>query len=392
MCPRACGSSAAWVRQFLRCAGEGAGLFPRPIFPSGSMPVVSLTAAESIPNSRAQDRMKPVRIWLYIVALMVLAMVVVGGITWFTDSGLSITEWQPISGAIPPLSAADWAAEFENYKKIPQYTVLNQGMGLDEFKFIFWWEWGHRFLGRVIGFVFAVPFLVFLVQRRFIWSRAVPLAVLFLLGGLQGASGWWMVASGLQDLTSVSQYRLATHLGAALLLFLALIRVARRLSPARPVPTDATRGPVILLLCLVYLQIIAGAFVAGLDAGQGYNSWPLMDGSLVPQGLDAMDPWWKNLFENALTVQFVHRTIAYVIVLYAAALFVWKRGAGGFAGANGWLPRIALLIVLQACLGISTLVLRVPLPLALGHQALAFMLAGATMAWLADITPRKAVA
>jgi cytochrome c oxidase assembly protein subunit 15 len=356
------------------------------------MPVVSLTAAESIPNSRAQDRMRPVRIWLYIVALMVLAMVVVGGITRLTDSGLSITEWQPISGAIPPLSAADWAAEFENYKKIPQYTVLNEGMSLDEFKFIFWWEWGHRFLGRVIGFVFAVPFLVFLVQRRFNWSLAVPLAVLFLLGGLQGAIGWWMVSSGLQDLTSVSQYRLATHLGAALLLFLALIWVARRLSPARPVPTDAQRGPVSLLLCLVYLQIIAGAFVAGLDAGQGYNTWPLMDGSLVPQGLDAMDPWWKNLFENALTVPFIHRTIAYVIVLYAAALFVWKRGAGGFAGANGWLPRIALLIVLQACLGISTLVLRVPLPLALGHQALAFMLAGATMAWLADITPSKAVA
>jgi len=356
------------------------------------MPVVSLTAAESIPNSRALDRMKPVRIWLYIVALMVLAMVVVGGITRLTDSGLSITEWQPISGVIPPLNAADWAAEFDNYKKIPQYTVLNQGMSLDEFKFIFWWEWGHRFLGRVIGFVFAVPFLVFLVQRRFTWNLAVPLAVLFLLGGLQGAIGWWMVSSGLQDLTSVSQYRLATHLGAALLLFLALIWVARRLTPARAVPTDAQRGPVILLLCLVYLQIIAGAFVAGLDAGQGYNTWPLMDGSLVPQGLVAMDPWWKNLFENALTVQFIHRTIAYVIVVYAVALFVWKRGAGGYAGANGWLPRIALLIGLQACLGISTLVLHVPLPLALGHQALAFMLAGATIAWLADITPRKVTA
>jgi cytochrome c oxidase assembly protein subunit 15 len=335
--------------------------------------------------------MKPVRIWLYVVALMVLAMVVVGGITRLTDSGLSITEWQPISGTIPPLNAADWQAEFENYQKIPQYTVLNQGMSLDEFKFIFWWEWGHRFLGRVIGFVFAVPFLVFLVQRRFTWNLAVPLAILFLLGGLQGAIGWWMVSSGLQDLTSVSQYRLATHLGAALLLFLALIWVARRLNPARPVPADAQRGAVILLLVLVYLQIIAGAFVAGLDAGQGYNTWPLMDGSLVPQGLDAMDPWWKNLFENALTVQFIHRTIAYVIVLYAAALFFWKRGAGGFAGANGWLPRILVLILLQAALGISTLLLAVPLPLALGHQALAFMLAGATMAWLADITPRRAV-
>ncbi len=353
------------------------------------MPVVSLTSAESVANF-TPDRLRPVRIWLYVIALMVLAMVVVGGITRLTDSGLSITEWQPISGTIPPLNDAAWQAEFDNYKQIPQFHVLNQDMTLEGFKFIFWWEWAHRFLGRVIGVVFALPFLVFLVQRRFTWNLAVPLTVLFLLGGLQGAIGWWMVSSGLQDLTSVSQYRLATHLGAALLLFLALIWVARRLGPARAVPDDAQRGPVIVLLCLVYLQIIAGAFVAGLDAGMGYNTWPLMDGSLVPSGLDAMDPWWKNIFENALTVQFLHRTIAYVIVLYAAVLWVWKRGAGGFAGANGWLPRIALLIVLQAVLGISTLLLHVPLPLALGHQALAFMLAGATMAWLADITPRRA--
>ncbi|HVY52526.1 MAG TPA: COX15/CtaA family protein [Devosia sp.] len=353
------------------------------------MPVVSLTAAESIASPAPPDRLKPVRVWLYIVALMVLAMVVVGGITRLTDSGLSITQWEPISGAIPPLTAADWAAEFDNYKKIPQYTVLNQGMTLEAFKYIFWWEWGHRFLGRVIGLVFAVPFVVFLLQRRFTWNLAVPLAVLFVLGGLQGAIGWWMVSSGLEQLTSVSQYRLATHLGAALLLFLALIWVARRLGPARPVTATLSRGPVILLLGLVYVQILAGAFVAGLDAGQSYNTWPLMDGSLVPQGLDAMDPWWKNLFENALTVQFIHRTIAYVIVLYVGALVVVQRRSGGFSGADGWLPRIALLVLLQAALGITTLVLRVPLPVALGHQALAFMLAGATIGWLADLTPRK---
>ena len=354
------------------------------------MPVVSLTSAESVANFAPADRLRPVRIWLYVVALMVLAMVVVGGITRLTDSGLSITEWQPISGTIPPLSAADWQAEFDNYRKIPQYQLLNQGMTLDAFKFIFWWEWGHRFLGRVIGFVFAIPFLVFLIQRRFSWSLAAPLAGLFVLGGLQGALGWWMVSSGLETLTSVSQYRLAAHLGAALLLFLALIWVARRLGRARPVPADAQRGAVVLLLCLIYLQIIAGAFVAGLDAGMGYNTWPLMDGTLVPNGLDAIDPWWKNIFENALTVQFIHRTIAYVIVFYVGALFFWKRGAGGFSGANGWLPRVALLVLLQACLGIATLLLHVPLPFALGHQALAFMLAGATMAWLADISPRKA--
>ena len=329
------------------------------------------------------------RIWLYVIALMVLAMVIVGGITRLTDSGLSIVEWKPISGIIPPLSDADWQREFEGYQQIPQYQLLNQGMTLAEFKYIFFWEWAHRALGRIIGFVFAVPFLVFLVQRRFSWSLAAPLAGLFVLGGLQGALGWWMVSSGLTELTSVSQYRLAAHLAAALLLFLALIWVARRLSPARPVPKDGDRAAASLLLVLVFVQVVAGAFVAGLDAGMGYNTWPLMDGALVPDGLGVIEPWWKNLFENALTVQFIHRTIAYVIVLYVGALWIWKRGAGGFAGANGWLPRIALLVLLQVVLGIATLLLAVPLPLALGHQALAFMLAGAIMAWIADITPRR---
>jgi cytochrome c oxidase assembly protein subunit 15 len=356
------------------------------------MPVVFVTSAESIPNFAPADRLGPVRVWLYVVALMVLAILVVGGITRLTASGLSITEWQPISGVIPPLSDADWAAEFANYKLIPQYQLLNQDMTLGGFQYIFWWEWAHRLLARLIGVVFAVPFLVFLVQRRFAWHLALPLAGLFVLGGLQGAVGWWMVSSGLETLTSVSQYRLAAHLGTALLLFLALIWVARRLGPARPLPAATDRGAATLLLVLIFIQIIAGAFVAGLDAGKGYNTWPLIDGALVPNGLDAMAPWWKNLFENALTVQFIHRSIAYIIVLYIGALWLWKRGAGGFAGANGWLPRIALLVFLQAALGISTLLLSVPLPLALGHQALAFMLAGATVAWLADITPRKAAA
>jgi len=352
--------------------------------------LVFATAAETTANSAPRDRLRPVRIWLYVCAAMVLAILVVGGITRLTDSGLSITSWEPLNGAFPPMNAADWSREFEAYKQIPQYKLLNQDMTLAGFQYIFWWEWLHRLLARLIGVVFAVPFLVFLIQRRFTWNLALPLAGLFFLGGLQGAIGWWMVSSGLEDLTSVSQYRLATHLGTALLLFLALIWVARRLEPERPVPADAQRGAVALLLVLVFIQIIAGAFVAGLDAGQGYNTWPLMDGALVPTGLDAIDPWWKNLFENALTVQFVHRTIAYVIVLYVAALWFWRRGQGSFAGANGWLPRIAILVLLQAALGITTLLTHVPLPLALGHQALAFMLAGATVAWLADVTPRRA--
>jgi cytochrome c oxidase assembly protein subunit 15 len=358
---------------------------------------VSATSSKAAPTGSA-DRLRPVRIWLYCIAALVLLMVVVGGATRLTESGLSITEWKPISGILPPLSGADWQAEFEAYKQIPQYRELNSWMGIEDFKYIFWWEWTHRFLGRFIGFAFLVPFLVFLVQRRFTWNLAAPLAGLFVLGGLQGALGWWMVSSGLTQLTSVSQYRLAAHLVAASLLFIALIWVARRLPRvrSRPYPEpiaimpSSARWPAAILLTLVIVQIGAGAFVAGLDAGLSYNTWPLMDGALIPQGLDALSPAWRNLFENVLTVQFVHRCIAYVIVLYVG-LLLWRRSSVQyrFQGVNGWLPRLALLILVQVVLGILTLVNAVPLPLALGHQALAFMLAGAVTAYLADLTTAK---
>lgn len=349
---------------------------------------MALSAIEqsATPATGTRDRLKPVRVWLYVMALLVLAMVVVGGATRLTESGLSITSWKPISGTIPPLSDADWQAEFEAYKQIPQ-GVQNSWMGIEDFKSIFWWEWAHRFLGRFIGFAFAVPFLVFLFQKRFTWNLAAPLAGLFVLGGFQGFLGWWMVSSGLSELTSVSQYRLAAHLFAASLLFIALIWVARRLEP--PKVATGTGWPVWLLLGLILLQIVAGAFVAGLDAGMGYNTWPLMDGALIPAGLDVIDPFWKNLFENALTVQFIHRMIAYAVVLYVGWLLWRQSKRGGFGGVDGWLPRIAGLVVLQVVLGIATLVSMVPISLALGHQALAFMLAGAVTAYLADATPRK---
>jgi cytochrome c oxidase assembly protein subunit 15 len=347
---------------------------------------LSATGQSTTPAATGADRLRPVRIWLYCVALLVLAMVVVGGATRLTESGLSITEWKPISGAIPPLSDADWQAEFDAYKQIPQ-GVQNAWMNIEDFKGIFWWEWAHRLLGRFIGFAFAVPFLVFLFQRRFTWNLAGPLAGLFVLGGFQGFLGWWMVSSGLSDLTSVSQYRLAAHLFAASLLFLALIWVARRLEPNRV--ASPTGWPVWGLLVLVELQIVAGAFVAGLDAGMGYNTWPLMDGALIPHGLDAMDPLWKNLFENAMTVQFVHRTIAYLVTLYAGWLLWRQSRRGGFSGVNAWMPRIAGLVLLQVALGIATLLNMVPIELALAHQAMAFILAGSTVAYLADATPRR---
>ncbi|WP_417309886.1 COX15/CtaA family protein [Devosia sp.] len=350
---------------------------------------MSATAQTATPT-HSPDRLRPVRIWLYVVAALVLTMVIVGGATRLTESGLSITSWKPVSGVIPPLSDADWQAEFEAYQQIPQ-GQQNAWMGIEDFKGIFWWEWAHRFLGRVLGFAFAIPFVIFLVQRRFTWNLALPLAGLFVLGGFQGLLGWWMVSSGLSQLTSVSQYRLAAHLFAASLLFIALIWVARRLRPLPdPAPVPSPAGwPVVVLLLLILLQIVAGAFVAGLDAGMGYNTWPLMDGALIPSGLDVMQPGWKNWFENALTVQFNHRNLAYLLTAYAIGLVVWRARKTGVSGVHGWLPRIAVLIVVQVVLGILTLVTMVPISLALGHQALAFMLAGATIAYLADSTPRR---
>lgn len=333
------------------------------------------------------DRLRPVRIWLYVIALLVLIMVAVGGATRLTDSGLSITSWKPISGIIPPLSDADWAAEFEAYQQIPEYQVQNHWMSVEEFRFIFWWEWGHRFLGRIIGLAFFVPFVVFLFQKRLDRKLAPALATLFVLGGFQGFLGWWMVSSGLSARVDVSQYRLAAHLGAACILFAALIWVARSITPTAAKAEISRRWwwGVAGLTALVYLQLVAGAFVAGLDAGYAYNTWPLMDGALVPSGLLAIDPAWLNLFENAMTVQFQHRILAYIIAIYA--IFLLWRGAKspGFQSVHGWLPRIILLIALQIVLGIVTLLLVVPIHFAVGHQVLAFMLVGALVAYLTDM-------
>lgn len=350
------------------------------------MASTSTTSAKSANGTR--DRLRPVRIWLYVIALLVLVMVAVGGITRLTDSGLSITSWKPISGAIPPLSAADWQAEFDAYKQIPEYQTQNHWMSLAEFKFIFWWEWGHRFLGRLIGLAFFVPFIVFLAQKRLDRSLALPLAVLFVLGGLQGFLGWWMVSSGLSDRVDVSQYRLAAHLGAACILFIALIWVARSITPKPPgsvPPPPRWRLAVLALGALLYLQLIAGAFVAGTDAGYSHNTWPLMDGRIIPNGLFVMQPAWVNFFENVLTIQFAHRMIAYLIAVYVAAL-VWRGAKNpGFAGVHGWMPRIGLLVALQIALGITTLLTVVPISLGVGHQALAFILIGCVTAYLADM-------
>ena len=302
-----------------------------------------------------------VRLWLYFIAFLVFCMVIVGGATRLTDSGLSITEWQPILGAIPPLNEADWLAAFEKYKLIPEYQIQNMGMELGDFKFIYWWEWVHRFLGRFIGVAFALPLIYFTLIRKIeprLWPR---LLALFVLGGAQGALGWYMVSSGLIDRVDVSQYRLAAHLTLAALIFGAIIWVAKGVCVRRHYPSSADDWSALLLLALVLLQIAAGGFVAGLDAGQGYTTWPKMDGQWIPSGLLHMVPGWKNVFENAMTVQFDHRILAYLL-FFAAVIHAWR---------SFTLPAMVLAyaVFAQACLGVLTLLLHVQLAVALVHQA-----------------------
>ena len=315
-----------------------------------------------------------VRVWLLAVAALIFLMVSLGGATRLTGSGLSITEWQPIMGAVPPLSEAAWQEAFEKYQQIPQYEHVNRGMSLAAFKLIYWWEWTHRFLGRLIGVAFLVPFLYFLATGQLTRPLMLKLGGIFALGGLQGFIGWYMVASGLVDRISVSQYRLALHMTLAVVIFGAVLWVALSLgrTRARPAGTRPRRGLEVAAAAttgLVLLQIAAGAFVAGLKAGAGWNTWPLMDGALIPQGLDAMSPWWANLFENALTVQFNHRVLAYAIV----AVVLWHLWSLQRSGADAWARRSGLIllgaVLAQAGLGIWTLLAQVPIPLALLHQA-----------------------
>ncbi len=315
-----------------------------------------------------------VRIWLLLVAALVFCMVVVGGATRLTDSGLSITEWQPILGAIPPLGDADWHTAFEKYKAIPQYAIVNAGMSLAEFKFIYWWEWTHRFLGRFIGFAFAVPFVGFWLARMLRPGFALKLLGVFALGAVQGAIGWYMVMSGLVDRVEVSQYRLALHLLTAFAILALLIWLALDVGPApdRARTPTLTRGALWgarLLFVLVFVQAGLGALVAGLRAGFTYNTWPLMDGRFVPQGLGTLSPWYVNLFENVTTVQFEHRMVAYTV----AAIAVWHVVALARAGTDersvGSAGLLTAAVFAQMGLGIWTLLFGVPLALGLAHQA-----------------------
>jgi heme a synthase len=318
---------------------------------------------------------RAIRLWLLTAAAMIFLTLVVGGATRLTESGLSIVEWQPVTGVLPPLSENDWQAEFTKYQAIPQYRELNRGMGLGAFKVIYWWEWSHRLLARVTGAVFLLPFLFFL------WRGWIPpglrnrLWAIFCGGAALGAVGWWMVSSGLSGtLTSVSQYRLAFHLTLACAIYAAVVWTTQQVLPRPAVETSSrVRNGALLVAALVLLQIYVGALVAGLDAGMSFNTWPLIEGALVPSSerLWFETPLWRNVFENTLTVQFEHRMLAYAIWLLAIAHAV--DAVRGETDARTRYEALVLAgsVTVQAALGIAALLLVVPLVLAIAHQAMA---------------------
>src|SRR5215510_2724572 len=329
----------------------------------------------SVPATPATRR-HAIRLWLLAVAALMVATLVVGGATRLTESGLSIVEWKPVTGVVPPLDAAAWQAEFEKYQAIPQYRERNAGMTLSDFKTIYWWEWTHRMLARLVGGAFLLPFLCFL---RFGWVEPqlrARLWTIFALGAALGAVGWWMVASGLAERVSVSQYRLAFHLTLAGVIFAAIVWTAQGLVPRAPIVAPMrVRAGAVAILGVVIVQIYLGALVSVLRAGLIYNTWPLIDGGLVPEGarLFFYSPLWRNLFENTLTVQFDHRVAAYalalVAVLHAADVARTLRGGAALTAALA----LASAVVLQAALGIATLIHQAPLALALLHQAMAIV-------------------
>ena len=318
-----------------------------------------------------------ITLWLLAIAGLVVATLMVGGATRLTESGLSIVEWRPVTGTLPPLSQEAWQAEFEKYKTIPQYRELNRGMSLEQFKTIYWWEWTHRMLGRLVGAVFLLPFLYFLWRGWIPKELRTPLWIIFGLGAVQGAVGWWMVSSGLTERTSVSQYRLAFHLTLACVIYAAIIWTLQRLWRLdSTLAMSRQRLTAIVLVALILIQIYLGALVAGLDAGLTFNTWPLIDGAFIPTAnrLWFETPWWRNLFENALTVQFNHRMMAYVlaaVVLVHAMDVVFK--VDHHDAMAGALTLVAL-VGLQAAIGILTLINQVPIGLALAHQAMAVLL------------------
>ncbi len=330
-----------------------------------------------------------VRVWLMILFALVVVMIAVGGLTRLTDSGLSITEWRPVTGALPPMSAEDWEREFDLYRQIPEYQLQNKGMSLAEFKFIYWWEWGHRQLGRFIGLVWAAGFLGLLVTRRMPPGWTGRLFLLGALGGLQGAIGWWMVASGLEgSMLDVASYRLATHLGLAFVI-LGLIawyvfrlgREERDLMQARRAREGALAGWGAALGAFAFLQILLGALVAGIDAGRNYTDWPLMAGGFFPPYPFQLEPVWRNFFEDDGLVQFMHRMVGYALFLLGLVAW-WRYRRSANAATRFSMNAVLAILSLQVVLGIVTVIYGAPWHLAIVHQF------GAVVLWVLILRAR----
>ncbi len=327
---------------------------------------------------------RPVGVWLLVCCVALLALVVVGGVTRLTHSGLSIVEWQPIIGTLPPLSEAQWQETFAKYQLTPEYQKVNKGMSLAEFKGIFWWEYGHRLLARSLGAIFLLPLVWFAIRRRIDRGLAWKLAGIFLLGAAQGAMGWFMVKSGLVDNPRVSHLRLTAHLGLAFAIYAAMFWLA--LGLIRPGSTGRVSGSdrnlvrlAWVIAAVTFAQVLSGGLVAGIRAGFAYNTFPLMADAVIPPGIMMIDPWYANFVNNVATIQFTHRAIAWGLLFLIGGLW-WKvRGATVDGRAPVAVNLLALAILTQFALGVATLVLMVPLPLAAAHQGGALLLLSAAL-------------
>lgn len=338
-----------------------------PAMPPGGHSARNTASVQDGMHTRVRRGNRAVAIWLFIMCALVAGMVVLGGATRLTGSGLSITEWKPVTGILPPLSEQAWQAAMDRYRMIPEYREINAGMSLDAFKTIYRWEWAHRLAGRITGLAFLLPMLYFIVTRRVSRSLACGLAGLFLLGGIQGLAGWYMVQSGLSVRVDVSQYRLAVHLSLALVLFALMFRLALGLWPGTR-RTDVPRALYMLSLFIVagiFVQMVLGAFVAGLHAGKTFNTWPLMDGRFFPAGYFMHPPAWKDLFESVAAVQFNHRTGGLLLTLAAIWYYVVARKTAAAPAVR----LVLVCVLLQMALGIATVLTVTPVSLALLHQA-----------------------
>lgn len=355
---------------------------PRSIFEEVGAAEKAVAAPGAIEQGGAGAR-GAIRAWLFAIFALVFLIIIVGGLTRLTDSGLSITEWKPVSGALPPMSATAWDVEFEKYKAIPEYQLQNKGMSLSEFKTIFWWEWGHRQLGRIVGLVWAVGFAYFYLRKQIPNGWTGRLLLLGALGGLQGFIGWWMVSSGLKDgMLDVASYRLATHLGLAFVIFGVLtwyiLRLSRReadLLQARRTADASLSTLSNVFIGLAFLQILLGALVAGIDAGRGYPDWPLMAGGFFPPQPFDLQPLWRNFFEDDGLVQFMHRMAGYILFLFG--LYVWWKAKSSANNSIKFGFNLVLAVLcLQMLVGIVTVMYSAPWNLAILHQV------GAVVLWV----------